>query len=149
MQPDETGKLPTISEDDSSSKTKVNKPKPTKKEKATEKSKAKESRNGPNLNNSSLSNGDTSVEGIQVAVVRGQQRTNVDSLELTQFTKSKDSDSNTSPFSGKHAVQPSKSLTSMKTSISNKDIKNAKNPTTESRNSSGATVSSETYSTDL
>lgn len=120
----------------------------TKKEKAAEKSKVKETRGAANLNSSNLSNGDT-VDSVQVAIARGQQRTNVDTLELTQFTKSKDSDSNSSPFAGKHAIQTTKPNSSVKTSVSNKDIKSSKLPSSESRNLSGGSPNSETFSTDL
>jgi len=149
VQPDESGKLPTITEDETGSKTKTGKSKAAKKDKAAEKLKGKETRGGANLNNSSLSNGDT-VDSIQVAVVRGQQRSNIDSIELNQFTKSKDIDSSASPYTGKHAIQTSKSNSSnMKTSVSNKDIKNGKQTSNESKTHSGATTTSETFSTDL
>lgn len=149
MQPDESGKLPTITEDDTAAKTKTNKPKQTKKEKAAEKSRAKESRGSANLNNSSLSNGDTSIDAVQVAVARGQQRTSVDMIELTQYTKSKETDSSSSPFPSKHTSQATKSSTSMKTSSSNKDIKNAKLSTSDSRNLITGSNGTESFSTDL
>lgn len=144
VQPEESGKLPTITEDDSTAKPKVLKAKQAKKEKA-EKSRNKESRNMP----TSTSNGDMSLDNVQVAVARGQHRSSIDTIELTSFSKGKESDLNSSPHPAKHSSPVVKS-SSIKTSISNKDIKNTKMASGHTRNlSGGSSAGSENNSTDL
>lgn len=129
--------MPTISEDDVGSKPKASKSKQLKKEKADKI--RKESKT-----NTSATNGDTSLDGLQVAVVRGQQRTNIDTIELTSFSKSKDT-SDSSPLQGKHSSSLVKSSSGTKMSISNKEVKNTKSGHT--RNSS--VESNQPESTDL
>ncbi|KAL4217499.1 hypothetical protein ACF0H5_023948 [Mactra antiquata] len=127
LQPDEAGKLPTISEDDGNTKQKASKSKQLRKEKA------EKVRKESKTINTSATNGDTSSDNIQVAVVRGQQRTSMDTIELTSYTKSKDG-SDASPHPGKHSSSMVKSSSGTKMSISNKEVKNTKSGHT--RNSS-------------
>ncbi|WAR09928.1 HYCCI-like protein [Mya arenaria] len=159
VQPDESGKLPTISEDDTSSKTKTSKTKQAKKDKTGDRSKAKESRTNSGMNNSIISISDQSSDNLTVAVIKGQQRNSVDSIEMAGFIKTKETTSNksrdsidggSSPFIAKHVTASSaKTGSGMKTSISNKDIKNAKQTSGHSRNLSGDSAASENQSTDL
>ena len=146
-------KLPTIDEDESSAKSKIRKAL-LKRDKG-DKSKAKESKVSESR---SMTNGDTPSDGVQVTVTshRGQQRTVVDSVEMTAFKKSTShakeiAETNSIPYSGKHNSPNVKANSAMKTSVSNKDIKNAKMTSSNShtRNLSGGSGGSEPFSTDL
>jgi len=150
--------LPTITEDEATGKAKSSKPKTTKKDKAVDKSRAKENRTNPNMNNSSVSNGDNSIDSVAVAVIKGQTRTAMDSIELTGFSKGRDAnvnksrdstDGGSSPHPSKHTPSSAKPPSTMKTSISNKDIKNAKQNSGHARNLSAGSTGSENQSTDL
>ncbi|XP_053386662.1 hyccin-like [Mercenaria mercenaria] len=147
VQPEESNKLPTISEDDASAKPKISKSKQMKKEKG-EKSRTKE-KESRNLNNS-ISSGEMTLDNVQVAHARGSQRSSIDTIELTSFTKGKDGDLNSSPHTTKHSSPNVKSSSGIKTSISNKDIKNTKMSGGHTRtHSGGSSAGSENYSTDL
>lgn len=144
VQPDESGKLPTISEDDISS---VNKR--TSKGKLIKKEKGEKTRK--ETKSAVSSNGDT-LPDIQPPVTKGQPRASSDSIELTSFTKSKDSESahSSSPHPSKHSSPLVKSSSGLRTSISNKDIKNTKATSGHSRNLSAGSGSSEPdFSTNL
>lgn len=147
MQLEDSGKLPTISEDEVTTKPKAAKVKQKIKEKG-EKSRVKDKE--PKVLSNSASNGDMSIDTVQVAHARGQQRTSVDTIELTSFAKSKDGELNASPHTVKHNSPMVKSNSGLKTSISNKDIKNTKMAGGHTRNlSGGSSGGSENYSTDL
>lgn len=148
LQPDESvSRLATIEEDETTSKgAKGLLGKLTKKDKMPSKSKE--------INvKSSLSNGDSS-DSVQVAIGRGQQRSVVDTIEMTSYGR-KDTESNSSPFQGKHgflvSAANSKLSSVMKSAISNKDVKSAKinSSTGHSRELSGSSLGSESFSTDL
>ncbi|XP_060597555.1 hyccin 2-like isoform X2 [Ruditapes philippinarum] len=147
VQLDETGKLPTITEDDAAAKPKFTKAKQMKKEKGEKaKNKDKESRN---MNNS-ISSVEMAIDSVQVAHARGGQRSSLDTIELTSFNKGKENDLNSSPHTGKHSSPNVKSTSGLKTSISNKDIKNTKMSSGHTRtHSGGSSAGSENYSTDL
>lgn len=156
LQPDDSSqqmKLATIDEDgDTGSKHKGLK-KLGKKEKG-EKIRAKEPKNSEVILKSGVMNGDT-VDSVQTVIARGQQRTSVDSIEMQAYTKnpshalnsSREESLSASPFSGKHP-SPQVKTSGMKTSISNKDIKNTK-AAGHIRHLSGGSVGSENLSTDL
>lgn len=156
VQPDESAqqvKLATIDEDgDTAGKPRALK-KLVKKDKG-EKSRAKEIRNSDASVKSGVMNGDT-VDSVQTIVSRGQQRTSVDSIELQPFTKTpphsmtstREESLTPLSFSGKHS-SPVVKGSAMRTSISNKDIKNAK-AAGHARHLSGGSVGSENLSTDL
>ena len=146
-------KLATIDEDgDTAAKHKALK-KLAKKEKG-EKSRLKDSRTSDISVKSAVMNGDT-IDSVQTVVARGQQRTSVDSIELQPFTKnpshsinsSRDESLSSSPFAAKLSSPVVKS-SAMRTSISNKDIKNTK-ATGHARHLSGGSLGSENLSTDL
>lgn len=149
MQLEDSGKLPTISEDEVTTKPKAVKVKQKMKDKG-EKSRVKDKDKEPKVLSNSASNGDMSIDTVQVAHARGQQRTSVDTIELTSFVKSKDGELNASPHTVKHSSPMVKSNSGLKTSISNKDIKNTKMAGGHTRNlSGGSSGGSENYSTDL
>ena len=100
--------------------------------------------------NNSMSSVDVSLDSVQVAHARGAQRSSIDTIELTSFNKAKDNDLNSSPHTGKHSSPNVKSTGGIKTSISNKDIKNTKMSGGHTRtHSGGSSAGSESYSTDL
>lgn len=146
VQSEESGKLPTIAEDDVAAK-----PKPLKaKQKIKEKGEKSRTKDKEQRNSTNSTNGEISIDSVQVAHARGQQRTSIDTIELTSFTKAKDGESNSSPHTSKHSSPMVKSSTGLKTSVSNKDIKNTKIAGGHTRNlSGGSSGGSESYSTDL
>ena len=94
-----------------------------------------------------------STDGVQVSVTRGQQRTVVDTIEMTAFSK-RDGESlnvTVSPYQTKHASPIVKSTSVMKQSVSNKDLKTTKLSASSghSRNPSAGSGESENHSTDL
>ena len=128
-------------------------------EKSRIKEKEKDSRMSDVSLKSAVMNGDT-IDSVQTVVTRGQQRTSIDSIELQPFTKNPSHSINThsinssreeslssSPFAAKHS-SPVVKGSAMKTSISNKDIKNTK-ATGHARQLSGGSTGSEHLSTDL
>lgn len=144
VQPDEAGKLPTISEDDGNSiKPKASKSKAIKKEKSDRI--RKDSKSATVVG----TNGESQIDATQATGVK--HRNSLDTIELTSFTKGKDIESvhGSSPHPSKHNSPLVKSSAGIRTSISNKDIKNAKIASGHVRSLSGGSGGSEEFSTNL